>query len=116
MSGSEHSRFPTFADERGTLIAAELTDVPFAVARVFVVRGPAGGAVRGGHTVDSTELIVLLRGRVTMTVGEDPDRTVELTEPGSRVQLEAGTLLSYVLHNEDSEILVFCDQPFSRRG
>jgi hypothetical protein len=116
MSESEHSRFPTFADERGTLIAAELGDVPFEVTRLFVVRGPEGGASRGGHFVDGTEHIVLLRGTVTLTLGENADQAIELTEPGSRVHLEVGTYLSYVLHSADSEILVLCDRPFAARS
>ena len=42
-------RFPVFADQRGTLLPVELHEVPFPVARVFVVHGSASGQPRGNR-------------------------------------------------------------------
>jgi hypothetical protein len=118
MPEAERSNSPSFVDERGTLIATELSDVPFAVKRVFVVRGPEGGAVRGNHTVNGCQLIMLLSGAVTMDIGasvERLDHTVTLTEVGSRILLPDGTYIRYVLPDERSSILVLCERSFEAR-
>lgn len=107
-----------FSDERGTLIATELADVPFDVARVFVVRGPQGGADRGDHTVTGAQLIVLLSGVVEVHSGADAEHLTDditLSEPGARVLLSDGSYIRYTLQDEDASILVLCERPFAAR-
>jgi hypothetical protein len=118
MSTSEPSPTGVFTDGRGTLIATELPEVPFAVSRVFVVRGPAGGAVRGNHTVSGAQLIVLISGTVSVESGSDADHLdprVNLSEPGARVLLEDGSYIRYTMPNENASILVLCERPFVAR-
>ncbi|HMH59626.1 MAG TPA: WxcM-like domain-containing protein [Galbitalea sp.] len=119
MSNDEVTITPSHTDHRGTLIAAEFSDVPFVVARVFVVRGPEGGAVRGNHTVAGTQLLILLSGTSTIEFGTDADHldhVVTLTETGSRILLADGTYIRYALPDEHSSILVLCEQPFTARS
>ncbi len=119
MPDHEVTETPSYTDERGTLIAAEFSDLPFAVARVFVVRGPKGGAVRGNHTVAGLQLLMLLSGTSTIESGTDADHlhhAVTLTEAGSRILLTDGTYIRYVLPDEHSSILVLCEQPFTARS
>jgi len=107
-----------FTDDRGTLIAAELRDVPFAVSRVFTVRGPKGGAVRGNHAVHGAQLMVLVSGEVTVQNGEDADHldsTVTLREPGQQILLAHGTYIRYTLPDESTSVLVLCERPFVAR-
>ncbi|MDQ1546672.1 MAG: WxcM-like, C-terminal [Actinomycetota bacterium] len=119
MSGIEQSSSTVHTDPRGTLIATELSDVPFAVTRIFVVRGPDGGAVRGDHVTNSAELLVLVSGTVTVFSGIDAehvDAGVTLSRPGARILLEVGHYVRYFLPNAESEILVLCEQPFVSRS
>jgi hypothetical protein len=108
--------FPTYADERGDLIAVEFADVPFPVRRVFVVRGVEARLARGDHDVPCEEMVVLLQGSVVFTLG-DPARSVEvrLDEPGQRLRLEPGQNVSYVLDGRGSEIIVLASEPYQAR-
>jgi hypothetical protein len=107
-----------FTDARGTLIATELSDIPFSVQRVFVVHGPEGGATRGEHVILGAEMLVLLSGRVTIFIGpsaDDSGNGITLTAPGERILLEVGQYVRYVLPDAGSEILVLCEQAFVSR-
>jgi WxcM-like, C-terminal len=113
------SHSPSYSDERGTLIVTELDDVPFSVRRIFTVRGPRGGAVRGNHAVAGAQLLVLLSGSAIIQNGSDAHRLgdgIELTEPGSRILLTHGSYVRYVLPSEESTILVLCELPFVARA
>lgn len=118
MRTSEPTSSGVFTDERGTLIAAELADVPFDVARVFVVRGPEDGAERGNHTVNGAQLMVLLSGRIEVFTGTDAEHLREpviLDEPGVRILLPDGAYIRYTMPDAVASILVLCERPFVAR-
>ena len=118
MRTSEPTSSGVFTDERGTLIAAELADVPFDVARVFVVRGPEDGAERGNHTVNGAQLMLLLSGRIEVHTGADADHLGEpavLDKPGARILLPDGAYIRYTMPDDDASILVLCERPFVAR-
>jgi hypothetical protein len=118
MRTSEPTSSGVFADERGTLIAAELADVPFDVARVFVVQAPEDGAERGNHTVNGAQLMVLLRGRIDVFTGIDAEHLGEpviLDQPGARILLPDGIYIRYTMPDDDASILVLCERPFVAR-
>ncbi|TAL41067.1 MAG: hypothetical protein EPN91_11605 [Salinibacterium sp.] len=113
---AERMYLPAFTDERGTLIAAELAEIPFQVQRVFTVSGPVGGATRGEHAVDCNELIVLQSGAVTIRLGPNEhtiDETVVLKRGGDAVFLRPGCFLAYDLPDEHASILVLAEAPYS---
>lgn len=106
--------FPVHRDARGELVAIEGTDVGFEVARVFTVTGADGGGPRGGHRATCSELIVLVVGRVVVTLGRDgaPDVAHDLRRPGASVTIDRGTHVDYELDDARSVIVVLCDAPY----
>jgi hypothetical protein len=107
-----------YTDERGTLVSAEFADLPFTVRRVFTVRGPRAGAVRGDHVVDGDQLLVLVSGMITLYNGADADNLgsgIELTEPGTRILLPGGSYVRYEMPDDAASILVLCERPFVAR-
>jgi len=101
--------FPTYRDERGTLLPIELADVPFPVRRLFVVTAPPDGADRGGHEVTCREQVVLVTGRAELRID---GRTVVLDTPGSSTLIEPGESMDYELGAGGSTIVVLADQPW----
>ncbi|MBW8751027.1 MAG: WxcM-like domain-containing protein [Propionibacteriales bacterium] len=104
-----------FDDDRGSLLAVELTDLPFTVRRVFVVSGRAGGADRGDHVVPCAETIVLLSGAAcfwTTSAGTDDVSDARLDRRGQRLDLDEGDHVRYRLLDEHSSILVLAEQPY----
>lgn len=109
-------RFPVHRDERGELVVVEGADLDFPVRRVFTVTGADGGAPRGGHRADCTELVVLVTGSVTLTIGTDHEpRGHALTTPGDSVTITAGDHVDYRLDGLHSSIVVLCDEPYAER-
>lgn len=106
--------FPVHRDHRGELLVVEGTDVGFDVARVFTVTGADGGGARGGHRATCTELLVLVAGRVVVTLGHDgaPDAVHDLHQPGASVTIVEGTHVDYELDGAHSVIVVLCDAPY----
>ncbi len=106
--------FPTFRDDRGELVVMEGEDVGFDVARVFTVTGVDGGGPRGGHHASCIELLVLVAGRVVVTLGHDgaPDSVHDLSRPGEALTIHPGTHVDYRLDGAHSVIVVLCDAPY----
>jgi hypothetical protein len=105
--------FPSFTDERGTLVPIELDHVGFGVRRVFAVEGPLSGSTRGEHAATCRELIVLVSGAVEVTVGVGAmERTLRLTRPGSTAEVQPGDYISYRLGDCRSVIVVLADEAY----
>lgn len=111
-SPARSRRFPAHLDGRGELVVVEGAELDFPVRRVFTVTGTDGGPPRGGHRAECTELVVLVTGSVTLTLGTD--RHV-LTTPGDSVTISAGDRVDYQLDGSRSVIVVLCDEPFGGR-
>ena len=108
--------FPTYADERGDLLAVEFADVPFEVKRAFVVRGVHARLSRGDHVVPCEQLVVLLEGSVLFDVGSagETERVV-LDKRGQRLRLTSGQTVSYVLDGPASAILVLASAAYQEQ-
>ena len=106
--------FPVHRDDRGELVVMEGRDVGFDVARVFTVTGADGGGARGGHRATCIELLVLVVGRVVVTLGRDggPDAVHDLRQPGASVTIAEGTHVDYQLDGAHSVVVVLCDAPY----
>jgi hypothetical protein len=108
--------FAIAADDRGSLVPIEFSDVPFTVRRAFAVTGPPGGATRGNHIVPCMQLLCLVAGAVTVQVGHDDSPLSEparLEHPGQSVLLTPGTFVRYTLADASSILLVLAEEPFS---
>ena len=107
-------QFPVHTDPSGQLMVVEGAALDFDIARVFTVTGVAGGSTRGGHSADSTELLVLVGGTVTVELGRADGTTSHvLTRPGDSVRIHEGDYVDYSL-SADAVIVVLCDAPFRR--
>ncbi|KQV77523.1 hypothetical protein ASC64_01360 [Nocardioides sp. Root122] len=106
--------FPVHRDDRGELLVVEGDELEFPIRRVFTVVGRAGGAPRGGHRATCTELIVLVCGSATVTLGRagTPDAVRVLEKPGDSVTIASGDHVDYQLDGAHSVVAVLCDEPY----
>jgi uncharacterized RmlC-like cupin family protein len=77
--------FPTKTDHRGSLSIVEAgRDCPFPIERVFYLHGAPAGAKRGEHAHRQLEqLIVVVRGEVTVTLDDGADSIVYVMNTAS---------------------------------
>lgn len=99
-------------DPRGTLMAIELADVPFAVSRIFTVSAPGQPARRGEHPAECNEHMVLVSGRVRVALGAIDPVATTLERPGQSLAIPGGTYIVYDLETADTVVLVLADQPW----
>jgi hypothetical protein len=68
---------PERNDARGSIVFAQQPDhIPFAVKRFFAIHGVAARASRGGHAHHALhQLLVILTGKVTVTIDDGVTRT-----------------------------------------
>lgn len=113
---SELPPLPVFDDDRGRLIPMEFDALPFAPRRCFFVAAPGHGTDRGGHRADCRQVLVLLRGAVTVRLtGPDGATEHRLTSPGAAELIEPTQFVDYTLETPDAEVLVLADQPYAAR-
>jgi hypothetical protein len=106
--------FPVHRDDRGELLVVEGDDLGFPVRRVFTVVGRTGGGPRGGHRATCTELLVLVCGAATVTLGRSGTTDVVhvLEKPGDSVTIASGDHVDYQLDGTHSIVVVLCDEPY----
>ncbi len=105
-------RFPVHTDARGALLAVEDAGVGFAIRRVFTVVGSDERSPRGGHAPGCRELLVLVSGRVTGSVGRTAGvEWFDLSTAGESVRIDPLDPVDYQL-DAGSVLLVLCDRPF----
>lgn len=108
---------PVFDDDRGRLIPVDFRALPFSPQRCFFVAAPGRAAERGGHRADCRQVMVLLRGAVTVRLSTDGEATEHrLEEPGAGALIEATQFVNYLLETPDTEVLVLADQPYAARA
>ena len=117
MSSSQPHFFVDADLERGQLLAAHLSEVPFPVKRIFIVTAPGRPVSRGGHVVTCEQLVCLVTGSAlirTSVIRKNAAVTTEhlLAHPGDSFLLSEGTFIDYDLHAPDSEIIVFASEAF----
>jgi hypothetical protein len=101
-------------EDRGTLLAVDLTVCPFTVRRAFTVSAPDAPVRRGGHDAECAEYILLVRGACTVHLGRHAPVTHALREPGAGCLVEEGTYVLYELETPDSVLLVLAERPFTQ--
>jgi dTDP-4-dehydrorhamnose 3,5-epimerase-like enzyme len=102
------------ADERGTLLPFEFSELPFTPRRVFVVRDVPPGAVRGRHRHRrSQHLLVCLAGKIDVLLrykGEVHSVCLVPAERGLMIDVDVWAQQTYVL--PDSVLLVLASTPY----
>ena len=101
--------------ERGTLVAAEaFTQVPFAIARVFVVADVPHGERRGEHAHRRCEqFLVCVRGSLDAVADTGASRQIfHLDSPAHGLYLPPLTWGGQLNHSPDAILLVLASEPF----
>ncbi len=85
------------------------------VRRVFTVTDVPAGGVRGDHAHrDCTQVVVCLRGRVSVRVDDGRNAvTVELTGSDQGLSIPPGLWNHLTFDGPGTVIAVFCDQPYT---
>jgi dTDP-4-dehydrorhamnose 3,5-epimerase-like enzyme len=108
--------FPSIVEkkEQGILRVFESEDVPFTIIRVFSVVSAKGGSKRGHHAHKiCNQLICCVAGEVNLRC-DDGNTQIEtlLTPSNEAVLVPCGIWAEQEYIQDNSVIIVFCDQPY----
>ena len=107
-------KLPHHFEENGDLVVMEgLINVPFKIARVFVVRAPEG-AVRGQHAHKAcAQFLTCPRGSVEIHCN-DGNQTAdfELNHPNLGLFIPPGIWAEQLYRTKDSALTVLCDRVY----
>ena len=105
-------KLPHHYEENGDLVVLEgLINVPFQIARVFIVRAPQG-AIRGHHAHKAcAQFLTCPRGvvEVKCTDGEN-SAEFELSHPNNGLYIPPGIWAEQRYKTKDASITVLCDR------
>jgi UDP-2-acetamido-3-amino-2,3-dideoxy-glucuronate N-acetyltransferase len=105
---------PSVREARGALAVAEGEDLPFAVARYFVVRDVPAGATRGRHLQrEGHELLSCVAGSCTVELHRpDGGETHRLDGPERALHVPPGTWVECRDFSADAVLLVLCSNVY----
>ena len=100
-------------DHRGSLTPLDFDELPFRVARTFVVSAPRG-AVRGGHGHRRVRQVLFRAGgRIDVEVAHRGERArIVLDEDRPAVLIEPGVWAQQTYLDDDATLIVFADGPY----
>jgi hypothetical protein len=102
-----------FVDERGTLSVFLPSNVPFEIARIFIISDVPEGATRGGHGHKiTTQFLLCTHGEIEIT-------KIDVSEGEQRFSLRSGEGEVVLPKNwismkflKDARLIVFADKPY----
>ena len=114
MLGVNLYSLPPRTDTRGTLYALEGGDpLPFALARLFLIKDCPTDAVRANHAVTAHQALVAVSGGVTADIDNGVERQTLRLDDASRVlHLSPGVWLRLREFSADTTVLVTSSQRF----
>lgn len=107
-------KLPHHFEDNGDLVVMEgLVNVPFAIARVFVVRAPEG-AVRGQHAHKTcAQFLACPRGAVEVVCTDGNNSAVfELNHPNIGLYIPSGIWAEQRYQTKDAALMVLCDRVY----
>lgn len=107
-------KLPHYFEDNGDLVVMEgLINVPFAIARVFVVRTPEG-AVRGQHAHKAcAQFLTCPRGSVEVVCTDGTDSAeFELNHPNVGLYIPPGIWAEQRYKTRDAALTVLCDRVY----
>lgn len=107
-------KLPHYFEENGDLVVMEgLVNVPFSIARVFVVRAP-DGAIRGQHAHRACTQFLTCPREVVEVQCDDGEQTVTyvLDHPNFGLLLPSGIWSQQTFKGHGSALTVLCDRPY----
>jgi len=104
---------PAFEETNGSLYVFDEQQLPFAAARIFFVRAPAG-ALRGRHAHrEGQQFLAVVAGRITVDMTDlAGTRSVIELSVGQGVHLPAMVWATQNFIEPESILLVLCDLPY----
>lgn len=114
LSAIRRVSLPHHPAENGDLVVMEaLSQVPFMIARVFVVRAPAG-AIRGQHAHrQCTQFLTCSSGSIEVSCDDGRETaTFVLERPDSGLLVPPGIWAQEVYLAGGSVLTVLCDRPY----
>ena len=107
-------QLPHYFENKGELVVMEgLVNVPFAIARVFVVRAPEN-AVRGQHAHKACmQFLTCPRGSVEVVCTDGANSAeFELNHPNIGLYIPSGIWAEQRYKTKDAALTVLCDRVF----
>ncbi len=107
-------KLPHYFEDNGDLIVMEgLINVPFSIARVFVVRAPHG-AVRGQHAHRACTQFLTCPRDVIQVECDDGNRQVTFTlnHPNTGLLIPSGIWSQQTYLGKGAALTVLCDRPY----
>jgi dTDP-4-dehydrorhamnose 3,5-epimerase-like enzyme len=108
------TKLPHHREDNGDLVVMEgMINVPFAIARVFVVRAPSG-AVRGRHAHRICAQFLTCPSGAVEVLCDDGQETVTyvLDHPNIGLLVPPGIWAQQIYRDPNSALTVLCDQPY----
>jgi hypothetical protein len=105
---------PRFARDDGEVVVAEAqTRVPFAIARLFTLKGVVG-AERGKHAHKLCSQFMLCVNGTAEVICDDgvKKRTFLLDQNNRALMVPPGIWNTVIFHTSDSVMAVLCDRPY----
>ncbi|MEI8033246.1 MAG: FdtA/QdtA family cupin domain-containing protein [Chlorobiaceae bacterium] len=105
---------PHYFEDNGDLVVMEgLINVPFSIARVFVVRAP-DGAVRGQHAHRACSQFLTCPRGVVDVLCDDGVQTARylLDHPNMGLLVPPGIWSQQTYQTENAALTVLCDRPY----
>lgn len=107
-------KLPHHLEENGDLVVMEgLINVPFSIARVFVVRAP-DGSIRGQHAHrECTQFLTCPNDAVEVQCDDGEQKAIfTLDHPNIGLLLPAGIWAQQTFKGKGSALTVLCDRPY----
>lgn len=109
---------PKVCDERGSLVAAEQSDIPFPIMRVFWIYGVPEGKTRGGHAHHTQgEVIFPVRGSFDIFVDDGTETNqYHMDTPQCGIYIGPGVWSQLHHFSEDCVCVVLCSEKYDGNG
>jgi dTDP-4-dehydrorhamnose 3,5-epimerase-like enzyme len=107
-------RLPHHFEDNGDLVVMEgMINVPFSIARVFVVRAPTG-AIRGQHAHRVCAQFLTCPSGAVEVICDDGEQSVThlLDHPNIGLLVPPGIWAQQTYRDPHSALTVLCDQPY----
>lgn len=114
INALEVVKLPHHHEDNGDLVVMEgMTNIPFSIARVFVVRAPEG-AIRGQHAHKMcSQFLTCPRGLVEVECTDgDQSTTIILDHPNVGLLVPPGIWSQQTYTVQGTALTVLCDRPY----
>ncbi len=98
-------------DERGTLLAWENENLPFAPLRTFLISGVPKNQKRANHSVSCDLVLTAILGSVDVEL--DHRKVISLNKNTESLWVTKNTFIVLKNFSNDASVLVFAEKPYN---